>query len=643
MKMRLFTIIIVMFFCFPLSAQQFELGKVSRQELQEKFHPVDTSATAAILYKKGRIYFKYVGYWLVINEVETRIKIYKKDGYKFGTQELRYYVGNSDENTFSDACTYNIIRDSIVKTKMGSDGEFTEAIGKYSEKKKIVLPNVREGSVIEYKSTTITSGLSYLPVLYFQYGIPLNNIVYDVALPAYFNYHSIIVSDFKINKSDTKVGKRDGFQENRLTYSASDIVSLKSEPYVNNIENYRSVIKHELSAATSFNGEQTDYTTSWKTFVKKLYNNESFGGQLGLESYFRKDLDALLNEKMGLDEKAQVVFKYVQSRMNWDKYDGYFCYDGVKKAYNDRKGNVAEINLMLIAMLKYAGIPVQPVLISTRSNGIPTYPSFAAFDYVVASAQIGGKTILMDATSKNTVPGLLSPKALNWIGRSIQPDGIAIEVSLIPNQTSKTVFSVFATIDDKGGMSGKVRNQFDNYAALIIRESERLNDVENYVRTMEKAFHGAEISNYILLNEKDPEKLLVEEYSFFHNRLADLTSDRIFFNPMLFLATEENPFTEEKRLYPVDFIYPYQYKYMITLNLPEGYLVESVPESLSLVLGNGVADFKYTVDAKNNQIQLKVTFNINETFIENENYDLLKGFYKKMVEKQTEKIVLKKV
>jgi hypothetical protein len=642
--MKFPVILMLLLFSLSLSAQQFELGNVTKQELQEKFHPADTSAPAAILHKKGKIYFKYLDYyWVVVHEVDVRIKIYKKGGYKYANHELYYRNGRSANNRFSDAYTYNLIGDSIVKTKAGVESEFIELVNKNVESKKIILPNVIEGSVVEYKCITVTSGVSYLPTLYFQHiDMPINNIVYDVALPAYFTYHSIVSGDLKINKSPQETGFRDGFQENRITYSASGVTPLKIQPYVDNIENYRSVVKHELAAQTSDAGEQTHYTSSWKSFVKHIYDDENFGKQLSFESYFRKDINALLTVDMTQEQKAQVIFKYVQSRMKWDNYDGYFCYDDIKKAYSNRRGNVAEINLMLVAMLKYAGIIAHPVLISTRSNGIPVYPSFSVFNYVIASAQIGAKTVLMDATSKNTAFGFLHPRALNQVGRKIQPDGNAIEVNLVPVQSSKTIFSVLATIDSKGGISGMVRNQRNDYAALIFRESKLLDDVEKYVGALEKTFHGAEISNYTLQNENDPEKPLIEQYDFSHNGLADLTDNRIFFNPMLFFADEENPFTAEKRLYPIDFTFPYQYKYLITLNLPTGYLVESVPEPLSINFGVGIAGFVYAIDAKSNQLQLSITFDINQAIIAKENYNPLKEFYQKAVSKQKEKVVLKK-
>jgi hypothetical protein len=49
------------------------------------------------------------------------------------------------------------------------------------------------------------------------------------------------------------------------------------------------------------------------------------------------------------------VFNHVKN-LKWNGYYGYSCNDGVKKKYKDKTGNVAEINLMLTAMLRYANL-----------------------------------------------------------------------------------------------------------------------------------------------------------------------------------------------------------------------------------------------------------------------------------------------
>ena len=52
----------------------------------------------------------------------------------------------------------------IEKTKLTSEGEFDEKVNKYLNRKKITMPNVKEGSVIEFEYLLETENLP--PVIY---------------------------------------------------------------------------------------------------------------------------------------------------------------------------------------------------------------------------------------------------------------------------------------------------------------------------------------------------------------------------------------------------------------------------------------------------------------------------------------------
>jgi hypothetical protein len=127
-----------------------------------------------------------------------------------------------------------------------------------------------------------------------------------------------------------------------------------------------------------------------------------------------------------------------------------------------------------------------------------------------------------------------------------------------------------------------------------------------------------------------------------HDGIADVIGDRIFFNPMLFFANTVNPFKQEKREYPIDFIFPRKDNYLITIKLPEGYVVETLPASMSLSMEQNIGSFKYNIVNNPGQLQLNISYEINHATISQDYYVTIKDFFKKMIEKQTEKIVLKK-
>ncbi|RZK12802.1 MAG: DUF3857 domain-containing protein, partial [Flavobacterium sp.] len=195
MKLKLSSLgLLLMFVSFIGNAQELELGKVSIKELEEKMHPKDSSAVASVLYSKGHTFFNYSesSGFMVVTEVEMRIKIYKKEGYDWANKSIRYYVGNTpnERASFSKAVSYNLVEGKIEKTKLKSDGEFTEQANKYWAVKKIAMPNVKEGTVIEYKYTIESPYITSFPDWEFQESIPVNYSEYKTSVPEFYTYSS---------------------------------------------------------------------------------------------------------------------------------------------------------------------------------------------------------------------------------------------------------------------------------------------------------------------------------------------------------------------------------------------------------------------------------------------------------------------
>ncbi len=89
MKYSLLFILFVFNFSF---AQKYELGKVTAEELQEKRHPIDSTASAAILFKKVKTIFDYNAKdgFIMKTSYSYKIKIYKKEGTIWGDFDIPY-------------------------------------------------------------------------------------------------------------------------------------------------------------------------------------------------------------------------------------------------------------------------------------------------------------------------------------------------------------------------------------------------------------------------------------------------------------------------------------------------------------------------------------------------------------------------
>ena len=494
--------------------------------------------------------------------------------------------------------------------------------------------------------------------------IPVNHSEYVTQIPEYYIYKTQMKGALvpKIEKTSStgsyrgKVTQKvngDGgysnvksnldldYQEANITYTLKDIPAMKDESYINNINNYRTALLHELTSIKYPNQPYKDLSTDWNTLVKRIYEGD-FGSELNKRSYFEEDLAAILKGISNPDEKITTIFNFVKSRMTWNEYVGYICEKGVRTAYKEKVGNTAEINLILIAMLREAGIDVNPILLSTRSNGIAFFPNRSSYNYVIAGVQSGDRLLLLDATDKNAGVDIMPFRALNWFGRMVRKDGSSDDVELVPKNLSKNVVNIMATIGADGVLKGMVREQHFDYFAYMYRALYGDLNQEKYLEKLEKKYTGIQIESYKVANAKDMAKPVVEDYNFTHEAIVERIGDKIYVDPMLFFAQTENPFKQEKREYPIDFSFPNQEKYMINLTIPDGYVVESVPAPMSMAMEEDMGSFNFNINTSGNKVQLVASVDINWSLVPASHYEILKNFYKTIIEKQTEKIVLKK-
>ncbi|MFI1745186.1 DUF3857 domain-containing protein [Thalassobellus sediminis] len=660
---------------FNVFAQDYKFGKISKEELQEKFNPLDSSANATYLYKYRKTYFVYSqqkGFELV-TDIHERIKIYNQEGFNYATKQLNLYKNARDEVKMASlkGYTYNLIDGKAEETKIGKEGVFKTEQSKYWNEIKFTMPNIKVGSVIEYKYKIISSFVGNVDDFVFQHDIPVKKLEAKLETPEYFGfkvkrkgYLNVIANKEqkrdkitfyqKYRPSQTATNATQGgstrYSSNEIEYSTyltnyslSNIPALKQEPYVNNINNYRSSVKYELSYIKYPQTPIEYFSTSWEKVVKTIYKNPSFGDQLDKTSYYEDDIKALVSKVSNPMEKVALIYQFVKNNVKWNGYIGKFSDEGVRKAYLSHVGNVAEINLMLTSMLRYAGLKAYPVLVSTRQNGIPLFPTLDGYNYVVTYVKLERGTILLDATNKYCLPNVLPYKTLNWQGRIISENGGSQLIDLYPKDKSENNISMMISLLDDGNIKGFYRSVKTNHTAFLFRELYNDSDKESFLNKLENKYNGIEISNYDVKNSLELSKPIVESYKFVKESQLDIIGNKMYFSPLFFFKFNENPFKLEKREFPIDFGYPTITSFKVIVNLPEGYKVESLPEPGLYKLPDNLGLFKYNLSAVGNKVQLVVCRQINHSVISHLYYDTLKVYFSKLVEKESEQIVLTKV
>lgn len=658
------TLVIVTFLwvCIKVNAQNYELGKVTIAELQEKVNPNDTTAPAKIVFKRAKTTFVYTvekGF-TAVHVYEFKIKIYKKEGLKWADKKVPFYIGyekiDPDRLEFSNAVTYNLENGTVVKTKLDGQGTFKNNINKYWREKSITLPNVKVGSIIEFKYVLKSEYLVKFPDFEFQYEIPVDYVEYKTEIPEFYIYKPIVIGQKDIKFDQKLENGHQGFvnsyrqsstmsyRQINSVYSGKAIPALQNEPFVDNVENYKSCIQHELERVRMPEEPVKDYAMTWEGVATTIFKSDEFGKELKERSIFIEDVKRLVDKLESKQEKLEIIFKFVQNRMNWNEKNDCYADKGVVEAYKTQVGNVADINFILIDMLKLAGIETNPVLVSTIGHGIPVYPTRTGFNYVIAAAEIDGKQILLDASHKFTVRNILPINVLNWKGRLVKSNGTSQEIGLVPTDVSRETVNMMTKMDSLGQLKGQIRIQKTDYDAYRFRVDNATVNQDHYLEKLEGKFGDVKISNYVIENKRDNlSKDITETFEFATGNQADIIGGKLYIYPMLFFTKTKNPFTQEKRQMPIYFGYPTQERYNINLEIPEGYEIESLPTVATISSENKEIFFVLNMKATENKIQISCLKEIKGSIFAAESYNGIKELFQKMIASQSQKIVLKKI
>ncbi len=653
-------------------AQELKFGKVSIEELQETKHPLDANAPAVILSKKHTVKYEYqqnIGF-VQIREITMRIKIYTQEGFEYADYMAPFYNSKSARETVSkvNGTTYNLEGGKITETKLKSDQVFENEVTKNRSEVKFTMPNVKPGSVLEYKYEIRSPFEQSIDQVECQYEIPLNKLDVKISIPDYYTvkpstkgYFPINLKQSKENTSFTLMSTErtnsggtfntvssqtyaDNYTYTSNVYSVtmSNVPAIKLEPYVDNLSNYKAAINMEV-VGFQFPGQlYKSYAQTWDDVVKSIYDNENFGGELKKTGYFEQDLDKVINDITIQTDRMAAVLEFCKSRIKWNDFYSLYSRDGVKDAYKKGVGNSGDINLNLINMLNYAGLIANPILVSTKNHGIPLFPTLEGFNYVVAGVELNGSLYLLDASDKFSIVNVLPERAINWNGRLIKKSGGYEEVSLFPSTASQENSIVSFSLKEDAKIIGKRRVQYTSYLAKNFREKYVNVSKESYLEKMESNYEGIDISNHEVTNDKELYQPVSETYNFEMANVADKIGNTIVFSPMFFLATSTNPFKSETREYPIDFVYPIKSRQTFTVTIPEGYAIESIPAPLNIAMPENLGSYRYTIQKTETTVQLVVQYEINKAYISQDYYDVVKDFFKQIVDKEAEKVVLKK-
>jgi hypothetical protein len=618
----------------------------------------DSGAGAVVLKEFGEAMINNGEGYNLLFKYHVRIKILKKNGLNQSDIEIPLYKQGS--NTYEKlisvkASSFNLENGRIHEEALQSKNIFNEDRNKYLDVRKFAIPNVRVGSVIELAYTLESPFVFNFRTWEFQSDIPKMQSEYWASIPGIYIYNITLRGFLKLSKNESSIVKdclgtaqsplSGGFSADcaLMKFGMNNIPAFVEEDFMTAKKNFLSSIQFELSEIRHTDGRVDKVTKEWKDAELELRQEQRFGVQLKRGKDIGEEVRKLVDGETDELVKAKKVYNFIRDWFVWNDTYGKYSEFGIKKAFDERKGNIGDINLSLVAALRFAGLDVEPVILSTRANGtvVELHPVLSEFNYVIAKVNIGDKVYLADATEKYYPFGLLPERCLNGKGRVIG-DEKSYWIDLVPSETRKTVSILSLQLDSAGLMTGTLVTTFMGYDAVSKREEIfSFQSREDYVKDLRNALGNIEIKSCEFKNLEDREKAITRTLEIEMKAFDDTNVSNFLFNPFFLDRWSENPFKSTERLYPVDFGAPLERVTIFNLVYPPKFDLVNMPEKVGLSLPNSGGRYLFEASLVGNKLSMNNSLTIRKSVYSSAEYHYLKELFNRIIQVQNGELIFR--
>jgi hypothetical protein len=431
------------------------------------------------------------------------------------------------------------------------------------------------------------------------------------------------------------------YQENIHTYAMKNIPAFKDETYITSVDDYIMKMVFQLSKVVNTDGTKQDIIKTWDKFINELLTHEDHGKFIKkCASDAKKRLQSELPPSGASNtERAKQIIEYVRNTFTSYNNESILADEKPKTFLTKKNGNTASINLYLIAMLREAGIEAHPVILSTRSNGKlkVDYPFVDFFNYVAVFVKDTERPFLTDGTNTLMAYNRIPSYCINDNGLLMvkgEPQWISLYnniLSLKNIQLTSKINPISATA------SVNVNIQANEYEAFDLKRATNNDTVEIRKGLLKRGFN--DVNRVVSMNYDKGHYPYTIIYEAVKN--IDMVDNKLAFSPFLHYPPAENFMKEEKRSYPIDFVYAYNHKFNTVTNIPEGYKVLKTPDNFKL--DNEL--FEISLEFKVNETNVEATgsITVKKAVYQPKDYSNIKSYFNIIVSKFNQQIVFEKL
>lgn len=615
-----------------------EFGEITASERALAECSFDKEAEAVVIFDEASADYNYQHNLIFTRR--TRLKILKPRGNRHGDIAIHYIHKEDAEDISSiEAYTCNYTNSGTVPEikRVPNASIYRQKVNERVSVVKIAMPDVQAGSIIEYKYVNTAKNYHYLDDWYFQSELPVMHSQFTLSVMPNYEF------TYRVHKSEQfPIVIKDEKGTGKIQFVMNNIAGLRDEPFMDAEKDYLQHIEFQLSGYEGTFGGTTRYMTTWDEVTRELMSNPVFGVQLNKNIPVGDEWKLKVQMIPAPFEKMAAIYNFVYKNIQWNFMGGIGAVSGVKETWEKKKGSSSDINLLLINLLKEAGLEVYPLLVSERGHGKvnPEYPFIDQFNKVMAYVLIDGKKYVLDAAGSYTPPFMIPFSVINTKAFVVTRKKGGIVSLTETEKKDKNYVIIYGRINEDGAMTGEAIIQSNEYARLTrMRAWERDKDRfrENYFTSYQA---GLKMDSLIIENLENDSLPLNQQFHFAIPPTA--SGDYKLVNLNLFTGIAKNPFISDIRFTNIDYGCLQSHIVVETIEVPPSLKIENLPKNIRMIMPDTSITLSRLMEFKNNVLMVKYTITTTRSVFTAEEYANVKDFYKKMAEIMNEQIVLRK-
>lgn len=373
--------------CTTIFAQpKINWGKPTPEEIAFTDVSFEPGADAVILSHVGNLEITDYGYEL---ETYIKIKILNPNGFRYAQEKLRFSSTNYNDNvTINRAQTLNFENGSIQVTEVKNSDILSNKIDENTKEITLIFPNVKVGSIIEYKITRRASHDLWSTPWYFQHDIPSLYSFLKLKNVSYYDYISLIAGE--------RISKKYANQKGLKEWELINIPSTKTYTFIYNVNDFRDRLSLQYNSSRGFHGTYSSANT-WKDF-RSLLNKDLAEATTRID--FHEIEKKIPNGKTQF-ETLQNCVDYIQKNYKWTNKFSIVPRNLKDNLLASKKGDAGDLNVLLHEILKIKNIQSEFIITSFRSRGklITSFPVYARMSNLLLIVKLDKENLVVDVAN----------------------------------------------------------------------------------------------------------------------------------------------------------------------------------------------------------------------------------------------------